>query len=36
VFAAGDLRTKPLRQIVCAVSDGAVAVESALEYLESR
>ena len=36
VFAAGDLRTKPLRQIVCAVSDGAVAVESALEYLETR
>ena len=36
IFAAGDLRTKPLRQIVCAVSDGAVAVESALEYLETR
>ena len=32
-FAAGDIRTKPLRQIICAVSDGAVAVESALEYL---
>ena len=36
IFTAGDLRTKPLRQIVCAVSDGAVAVESALEYLETR
>lgn len=36
IFAAGDLRTEPLRQIVCAVSDGAVAVESALEYLETR
>ena len=35
-FAAGDIRTKPLRQIICAVSDGAVAVESALEYLNRK
>ena len=36
IFAAGDIRTKPLRQIICAVSDGAVAVESALEYLNRK
>lgn len=33
IFAAGDIRTKPLRQIVTAVSDGACAVASAEKYL---
>ena len=33
VFAAGDVRTKALRQIVTAVADGAAAVQSANEYL---
>ena len=33
VYAAGDVRAKPLRQIVTAVSDGAVAVHFAQEYL---
>ncbi len=33
VYAAGDVRTKSLRQVVTAVSDGAVAVNSASEYL---
>jgi len=33
VFAAGDVRKKPLRQIVTAVSDGANAAAAALEYL---
>lgn len=33
VFAAGDIRTKPLRQVVTAVSDGAVAAEGAAAYL---
>ncbi len=33
VFAAGDVRTKVLRQVVTAVSDGAVAVNYAEEYL---
>jgi len=33
VFAAGDVRTKALRQIVTAVSDGAVAVHFAEDYL---
>ena len=35
VFAVGDVRTKALRQVVTAVSDGAVAVHYAEEYLES-
>ncbi len=33
VFAIGDVRTKALRQVVTAVSDGAVAVHFAEEYL---
>ena len=33
VFAAGDVRTKTLRQVVTAVSDGAVAAHYAEEYL---
>ncbi len=33
VFAVGDVRTKPLRQVVTAVADGAVAVQMAEEYL---
>lgn len=33
VFAAGDLRTKALRQIITAASDGANAVTAAQEYL---
>ena len=35
VFAAGDVRTKVLRQVVTAVSDGANAAHSAIEYLAS-
>lgn len=33
VFAVGDVRTKALRQVVTAVSDGAAAVHYAEEYL---
>jgi thioredoxin reductase (NADPH) len=33
VFAAGDIRTKALRQIVTAASDGAVAAHFAEEYI---
>ena len=36
VFAAGDVRTKALRQIVTAVSDGAVAVHFAEGYLNEN
>lgn len=33
VYAAGDIRTKALRQVVTAAADGAVAVHYAEEYL---
>ncbi len=33
VFAAGDVRTKPMRQVVTAVADGAVASHFVEEYL---
>lgn len=36
VFAAGDIRTKPLRQVITAASDGAVAGVMAERYLLSR
>lgn len=36
VFAAGDLRTKSLRQIVTAAADGAVAAHAAEEYLATK
>ncbi len=36
VYAAGDVRTKALRQVVTAVSDGAVAVHYAEEYLSCK
>lgn len=35
IFAAGDLRTKKVRQIVTAVADGANAVASAEKYINS-
>ena len=33
VYAAGDVRTKALRQVVTAVADGALCAEEAAEYL---
>lgn len=33
IFAVGDIRTKPFRQVVTAVADGAVAVHMAEEFL---
>lgn len=33
VFAAGDLRRKPLRQVITAAADGAVAASQALQYI---
>ncbi len=33
VYAVGDVRTKPLRQVVTAVADGAMAVHMAEEFL---
>ncbi|MGI6201000.1 MAG: thioredoxin-disulfide reductase [Christensenellales bacterium] len=35
VFAAGDLREKPLRQVITAVADGAVAAVSAQRYIQA-
>jgi thioredoxin reductase (NADPH) len=35
LFAAGDIRAKPLRQIVTAAADGAVAADSVRAYLTS-
>ena len=35
VFAAGDCRTKAVRQVSTAVADGAVAATNASLYLES-
>ena len=34
VFAVGDVRKTPLRQVVTAVSDGAVGAVYAVKYLE--
>ena len=34
VFAIGDVRITPLRQVITAVSDGAIAGVSAVKYIE--
>lgn len=36
IFAAGDVRTKQLRQVATAIADGANSIESVSEYLLSR
>ena len=36
VFAVGDVRKKPLRQVVTAVADGAMASHFVEEYLSQR
>ena len=36
VYAVGDVRSKPLRQIVTAVADGAAAVHAAEAYLSAK
>lgn len=36
VFAAGDIRVTPLRQIIVAVADGAIAATSAANYLKEQ
>ena len=35
-FAAGDVRTTPLRQVITAAADGAVAAVSAASYINSE
>ena len=34
LFVAGDVRTKKLRQVITAVSDGANAANSAIQYIK--
>lgn len=34
VFAAGDVRNTPLKQVITACADGAIAAESAMAYIE--
>ena len=34
VFAAGDVRETPLRQVITACSDGAIAADSAIKFLQ--
>ena len=36
VFAAGDIRDTPLRQVVTACADGAIAATKAIEYIGQR
>lgn len=36
VFAAGDVTVKPLRQVVTAVADGAIASYSAIKYINTE
>lgn len=36
VFAAGDLRTKPLRQVITAAADGAVAIHEIEAFLNEQ
>ena len=36
IFAAGDVRDTPLRQVVTAASDGAISAMSAYHYIESH
>ncbi len=36
IYAAGDIRVSPLRQVVTAASDGAIAASSAQKYIEAK
>lgn len=36
IFAAGDIRVTPLRQVITSAADGAVAASSAQKYIESN
>ena len=36
VFAIGDVRTTPLRQVITAAADGAVGAVYAVKYLETH
>ncbi len=36
IFAAGDIRVTPLRQVITAAADGAIAASAAQKYIESK
>ena len=36
IFAAGDIRVTPLRQVITSAADGAIAASSAQKYIESN
>jgi len=36
LFAAGDVRATPFRQIVTAAADGAIAARSAASYIDEQ
>ncbi len=36
VFAAGDVRVSPLRQVVISAADGAISATSAVKYIEEK
>ncbi len=36
IYAAGDIRVSPLRQVVTAAADGAIAASSAQKYIEAK
>ncbi len=36
IFAAGDIRVTPLRQVITAAADGAIAASSAQKYIEAK
>ena len=35
IYAAGDVTVKQIRQVITAASDGAIAAQNALKYIES-
>ena len=36
IFVAGDIRTKKVRQLVTATSDGAIAATEAIKYINKK
>lgn len=36
IFAVGDVRHKPLRQITTAVGDGGIAGQAVFDYVEAQ
>ena len=36
VYAAGDVRNTPLRQVITAAADGAISACAAVKYIEEK